>query len=128
MQWARAFIVGLVGLSLTAGCTGEKCRAHIKGGCARGWRQWGDFCYKLTEQRYLSWEEAKQECIRMGGVMAAPQSHQESAFLLTIRDEFWIDCKYNEQGMSLFPCLSLYTRTFLDNFDDGFFGQLSVNR
>ena len=107
MQWARAFIVGLVGLSLTAGCTGEKCRAHIKGGCARGWRQWGDFCYKLTEQRYLSWEEAKQECIRMGGVMAAPQSHQESAFLQTLNFKFWIDCKYNVQGMFLFPCLGI---------------------
>ena len=116
MQWARAFIVGLVGLSLTAGCTGEKCRAHIKGGCARGWRQWCDFCYNVTVQSFVDQSLARQECARMGAVMAAPQSDEENAFFHTLETarHFWIDCDYLSGMFPQFPRqpvmgLSFYT-------------------
>ena len=60
--------------------------------CNRGWSHWGDECYKTTDVP-LMWFEAQEECIKMKGVMAAPNSAEENVFLQSlISTHFWINC------------------------------------
>ena len=102
MTNSRAFIAGLLSLSLMVGGTVAWCKRHRGRHCPAGWRLWGDSCYKVTEQRFADWSKAKQECVDMGAVMAAPQSDQETAFFQTLKDspQFWIDCMYlSDLGM-----------------------------
>ena len=76
------------------GCSqaNQQCTASIGGTCPPTWSQWGDRCYKVTEQ--LSWFEARAECVKMGGVMAAPHSMAENEHLLhsVVSGNVWINC------------------------------------
>ena len=83
----------------------EKCAASIQGVsgipgvCPSTWIQWGGNCYKATGQA-LSWDQAKEECVQMGGTMVVPQSESETQFLLQFMPEesrvygawIWINC------------------------------------
>ncbi|XP_071807436.1 snaclec jerdonibitin subunit beta-like [Asterias amurensis] len=71
--------------------TGDgQCLASIGGGCPPSWSKWGNHCYKVTDAA-LPWSEAKQECIRLGSIMAVPQSEQEIKHL-NFSKQVWIDC------------------------------------
>ena len=60
------------------------------GRCLSTWHQWNGMCYYVTQP--LQWSAAKQECIKMGGVMVVPQSEEEAEFLMTLELPFWIGC------------------------------------
>ena len=86
-------------------CQNEKCAASIQGVsgipgvCPSTWIQWEGNCYKATGQA-LTYTQAREECVQMGGVMVVPQSDNETQFLLQfIPGEagvhgswIWIDC------------------------------------
>ena len=60
----------------------EVCMASIGGVCTPTWIQWRDKFYKVTEP--LPWSEARDECVKMGGVMATPNCEKEAQFLKAI--------------------------------------------
>ena len=63
------------------------------GGHVPTWIQWKDKFFKATKAK-LTWSQAHDECSKMGGVMATPNSTEDTQQLLSItQDEhFWIDC------------------------------------
>ena len=69
----------------------ERCVASIGRACPPAWNQWEDKCYKVTV-RSLTWFEAREECIKMGGVLVVPQSQEETEFLRGMEGKFWINC------------------------------------
>ncbi|XP_071807619.1 C-type lectin domain family 6 member A-like [Asterias amurensis] len=93
-------LLGLICSNFLIECFGDdgKCAAFIGGGCLT-WSQWEDKCYKVTEQ--LPWDKAKQECIKMGGVLVVPQLDGETDFLLKLYNQgFWIGCnQHNNPGI-----------------------------
>ena len=95
-------LLGLICSNFLIECFGDdgKCAAFIGGGCLT-WSQWEDKCYKVTEQ--LPWDEAKQECIKMGGVLVVPQLDGETDFLLKLYNQgFWIGCnQHNNPGLMI---------------------------
>ncbi|XP_038054609.1 asialoglycoprotein receptor 2-like [Patiria miniata] len=98
MMLRKRFIFGLISLHLMMRCIGgnESCKASFSGtwACAPSWSQWGGKCYKAIMEP-LTWSEAKDECIKMGGVFVAPQSQEESDFLMSLmspQSKFWINC------------------------------------
>ena len=68
----------------------EVCVASIGGACPPAWNQWEDKCYNATTS--LTWFDAREECIKMGGVLVVPQSEEETSFLVKIQPQFWINC------------------------------------
>ena len=95
-------LLGLICSNFLIECSGDdgKCAAFIGGGCLT-WDQWGDKCYKVTEK--LPWDEAKLECIKMGGVLVVPQLDGETDFLLKLYNQgFWIGCnQHNNPGLMI---------------------------
>ena len=90
MVLAKPYILCMVSLYLTRGCTGQKC-VTIGEACPPEWSQWGDKCYRATGE--LTWHQAEQECTQMGSVLVVPQSRNETDFLVGLVDRsFWIDC------------------------------------
>ena len=83
----------------------EKCLASVQGVsgiqevCPSTWIQWAGHCYKATGQA-LNWQQAREECVQMGGIMVVPQSERETQFLLQfmpveageLEARIWIDC------------------------------------
>ena len=73
------------------------CVSAIPGFCPSTWIQWEGNCYKATGQA-LTYTQAREECVQMGGMMVVPQSDSETQFLLQLvpeaseQDRFWIDC------------------------------------
>ena len=61
--------------------------------CPESWHYWGISCYKITE-RAFTWSDAKDKCISLGGVLAAPSSDQENEFIVELIPTgwLWIDC------------------------------------
>ena len=95
-------------LCLTIGRTSgqdETCAASIPGVsaipgvCPSTWIQWEGNCYKATGQA-LTYTQAREECVQMGGMMVVPQSDSETQFLLqfmpgeagVLGSWIWIDC------------------------------------
>ena len=67
--------------------------AYNDSSCPESWHYWGNSCYKITEMIF-SWEDAKDECRNLGGVLATPSSDQENEFItqLLAVGMVWIDC------------------------------------
>ncbi|XP_071807981.1 CD209 antigen-like [Asterias amurensis] len=51
--------------------------------CPPTWSQWQDKCYKMHDAD-VKWEEGKQICVQLGGVMIVPQSKEELQHLLNM--------------------------------------------
>ena len=94
MALMRSMMVKILLICLMSGCdkANGRCRS-AKGTCPSDWNQWGDNCYKVIEPR--SWSEARDECVRIGGVMATPNSFQENAYIRSFdssRNYIHINC------------------------------------
>ncbi|XP_033630274.1 C-type lectin domain family 4 member M-like [Asterias rubens] len=61
--------------------------------CPSSWSQWRDKCYKVHDAD-VTWEEGKQQCVELGGVIVVTQSEEEIQHLHNICscDRFWIGC------------------------------------
>ena len=63
--------------------------------CPPTWSQWQDKCYKMPDAD-ATWEEGRQICVELGGVMVVPQSNEELQHLVNICScqwpGFWIGC------------------------------------
>ena len=90
-------LLGVVGIFMMANCavgTGQYCKVFVgKGECPPTWNQWQDKCYKMHDAD-VPWEEGKQICVEMGGVMVVPQSEEELQHLhkMFSGQGFWIGC------------------------------------
>ena len=81
----------------------ETCAASVQGVsgiagvCPSTWIQWGGHCYKATGQT-LKWQQARQECVQMGGRMVVPQPENETQFLLQLLQGYgkWILINCND--------------------------------
>ena len=100
VQWWLRFLL----IYLMSGChkANGRCRS-AKGTCPSDWNQWGDNCYKVIEKR--PWSEAWDECVRIGGVMAAPNSLEENTYIRILTSGFiWINCNDLETEGKLNNC------------------------
>ncbi len=86
--------------------------------CLPGWALWGGNCYKAIES--LPWSEARDECVRVGGVMSAPGSREEEVYLVNLTgglSNIWINCNdLTSQGNTV--CLFVFfliTALYIDN-------------
>ncbi|XP_022109590.1 perlucin-like protein [Acanthaster planci] len=62
--------------------------------CPTKWYKWRNTCYLVTEST-VEWTSARDECRKLGGVLAVPHSLEENDFLLALvpdRSNAWIDC------------------------------------
>ncbi|XP_038058765.1 lactose-binding lectin l-2-like [Patiria miniata] len=96
MMLPKRLIFGLISLHLMIGCTGfnEMCKASVgrRWACPPPWIEWGGKCY-TSIMEHLSWSEAKDECTKIGSVLVAPRSQEETDFLMQLLPpEFWINC------------------------------------
>ncbi|XP_068604963.1 macrophage mannose receptor 1b [Brachionichthys hirsutus] len=57
--------------------------AAPKGGCRLEWTKFGSKCYSIVTKRTGTWEEAKTQCISMGGNLASIPTRSVQAFLIT---------------------------------------------
>ena len=57
--------------------------------------QWGASCYLETESKF-PWSSARDECAKLGGILAVPQSQEENDFIvdyvISANSTAWIDC------------------------------------
>ncbi|CAL1580355.1 unnamed protein product [Knipowitschia caucasica] len=53
------------------------------GGCPLKWMQFNNKCYSIINNRKASWEEARKQCITMGGNLASIPSRFVQVFLTT---------------------------------------------
>ena len=99
MTFSRLALILCLMLGHTSGQE-ERCLASVQGVsgiagvCPSTWIQWGGHCYKATGQA-LMWQQARQECVQMGGRMVVPQPENETQFLLQLLQGYghiWINC------------------------------------
>ncbi|XP_033639037.1 perlucin-like protein [Asterias rubens] len=67
--------------------------------CPESWHHWGDSCYRITDSNVL-WSNARDECGKLDGVLAAPSSSQENEFIVSLIPAggyVWIDCNDIEE-------------------------------
>lgn len=106
MATVRRMKAGVILLvCLASGChdTLAKCKPK-KGACPTDWTLWGGNCYKAITTT-LTWTQARDECQREGGVMAAPNSLAEGLFMGSMANSTWINCndKKNEGKLNIVP-------------------------
>ncbi|XP_071807952.1 C-type lectin domain family 4 member M-like [Asterias amurensis] len=84
-------LLGVVGIFLMANYAAVKGRCWKP--CPPTWSQWQDKCYKMRDA-VVTWEEGKQICVELDGVMVVPQSKEEFQHLvnMTSGQWFWIGC------------------------------------
>ncbi|XP_071798776.1 low affinity immunoglobulin epsilon Fc receptor-like [Asterias amurensis] len=92
----RTLLIYMYLLAACCNANDEACMASIGvgvGTCPPTWIQWKDKCFKATKEP-LTWFQAHDECSKMGGVMATPNSTDDTQQLLNIthNQHFWIDC------------------------------------
>ncbi|XP_022095913.1 asialoglycoprotein receptor 2-like [Acanthaster planci] len=93
----KFFIFSLMSFHVIAGCIGGNEMCKVASGRRRAchsppWIQWGGKCYQAVMEE-LTWFEAKDECVQMGGVLVVPQSDEETGFLLLLtQSDFWVNC------------------------------------
>ena len=92
----RALLIYMYLMTACCNASDEVCMASIGvgvGTCPTTWIQWKDKCFKATKEK-LTWSQAHEECSKMGGVMATPNSPEDTQQLLSIthNEHFWIDC------------------------------------
>ena len=85
-------MVKILLIYLMSGCHKANGRYRsAKGTCPSDWNQWGDNCYKVIEQQ--PWSEARDGCVRIGGVMATPNSLEENTYIKSLESSIiWINC------------------------------------
>ncbi|XP_034742579.1 macrophage mannose receptor 1b isoform X3 [Etheostoma cragini] len=54
-----------------------------KGGCPLKWTQFDSKCYSINSNRKTTWEEARKQCITMGGNLVSIPTRRVQAFLTT---------------------------------------------
>lgn len=54
-----------------------------KGGCPLKWSQFDSKCYSIISNRMATWEEARRQCITMGGNLVSILTRRVQAFLIT---------------------------------------------
>ncbi|XP_071807709.1 C-type lectin domain family 4 member M-like [Asterias amurensis] len=86
-------LLGVVGIFMMANYAAVNGRCWKP--CPPTWSQWQDKCYKMHDAD-VTWEEGKQICVELGGVMVVPQSKEELQHLINMcscqRPWFWIGC------------------------------------
>ena len=109
---------------LMTGCSGIRgtcIKAPIcKWACPPPWFLWEGQCYKAI-MKELTWFEAKDEGIKVGSVLVAPQSDEETQFLIKLQtSNFWINCNNidNEGWLNTDPNhqVQIKTRVGLKSF------------
>ncbi|XP_071807950.1 C-type lectin domain family 4 member M-like [Asterias amurensis] len=84
-------LLGVVGIFMMANYAAVNGRCWKS--CPPTWSQWRDKCYKMHDAD-VPWEEGKQICVELGGVMVVPQYEEEIQHLKNMCscDKFWIGC------------------------------------
>ena len=84
-------LLGVVGIFMMANYAAVNGRCWKP--CPPFWSQWRDKCYKMHDAK-VPWEEGKQICVMLGGVMVVPQSEEELQHILNMFScgKFWIGC------------------------------------
>ena len=62
--------------------------------CPASWHHWRNSCYRVTDSSFY-WSRARDECIKLGGILAVPRSLEENEFFVTLIPDSanpWIDC------------------------------------
>ena len=62
--------------------------------CPRSWHHWGSSCYLVTESQ-VAWSSARDECAKLGGILAVPHSPEEDGFIASLippKTGAWISC------------------------------------
>ena len=101
----RSMMVKILLIYLMSGCdkANGRCRS-AKGTCPSDWNQWGDNCYKVIEPD-RSWSRVRDECVRIGGIMAAPNSLEENTYIRSLDSRnIWINCNDLETEGKLQHC------------------------
>ena len=93
-MFSSFFSIGAAFLTLSVSNTivqSQKCYMFVPT-CPASWHQWRDSCYQVTEKSF-TWEEAGEQCLTLGGVLAVPSNLQENDFMMTlISTNAWIGC------------------------------------
>ncbi|XP_071797159.1 C-type lectin domain family 4 member M-like [Asterias amurensis] len=90
-------LLGVVGIFIMANYAAGngQCVASIRRTprCPPTWSQWQDKCYKVHDAD-VTWQEGKQQCVELGGVMVVTQSKEELQHLLNMCScrQYWIGC------------------------------------
>ncbi|XP_049454403.1 macrophage mannose receptor 1b [Epinephelus fuscoguttatus] len=58
-----------------------------KGGCPLKWSKFDSKCYSIVINRRVTWEDARRQCITMGGNLVSIPSRRVQAFLITVMAE-----------------------------------------
>ncbi|XP_071807130.1 C-type lectin domain family 4 member M-like [Asterias amurensis] len=74
-------LLGVVGIFMMANYAAANRRCWKP--CPPFWSQWRDKCYKMHGAA-VTWEEGKQICVKLGGVMIVPQSKEELQHLINM--------------------------------------------
>ncbi|XP_071798326.1 CD209 antigen-like [Asterias amurensis] len=87
-------LLGVVGLFIMANHAAVNGRCWKP--CPPTWSQWQDKCYKMHDAD-VTWEQGRQICVKLGGLMVVPQSNKELQHLHNMcRCQewpwFWIGC------------------------------------
>ncbi|XP_071807712.1 snaclec CHH-B subunit beta-like [Asterias amurensis] len=84
-------LLGVVGVLMMADYAAANRRCWKP--CHPFWSQWRDKCYKMHDAD-VTWEEGKQICVQLGGMMVVPQSKEELQQLHKMFSGhwFWIGC------------------------------------
>ncbi|XP_041658579.1 macrophage mannose receptor 1-like [Cheilinus undulatus] len=53
------------------------------GGCMTPWTKFDSKCYSVMTRQKLTWENARSQCVTMGGSLVSIPSRREQAFLIT---------------------------------------------
>ncbi|KAM9845227.1 macrophage mannose receptor 1b [Aulostomus maculatus] len=54
-----------------------------KGGCPLKWTKFDSKCYRIINNQKLTWEDARSQCITMGGNLVSVSTRRVQAFLIT---------------------------------------------
>ena len=75
--------------------TADTCPTTIKSNCSPHWAEQDNFCYYVTPESF-SFIGAQEECIRLRGFLAAPESREEIKFIYSLMPEqvteVWVNC------------------------------------
>ena len=88
--------------------------------CPASWHHWGNSCYRLTDSSF-HWSSARDECIKLGGILAVPRSLEENDLIVTLIPDgknAWIDCNDLETE-GIWECREGNMEVTYRNWDDG---------
>ena len=88
--------------------------------CPASWHHWGNSCYRVTDSSF-PWSSARDECIKLGGILAIPRSLEENEFVVTLIPDgknAWIDCNDLETE-GIWECREDNMEVTYKNWNDG---------